>query len=203
MCIRDRIRVFNRDEEMTREFDARNNDVYDASFKAQALSGAMMPAMQFVQYLTYVLIAVGGALRVTAGQMTLGDVTAFIQYSREFAQPIGEMAGMANMLQSGVASAERTFELLDAEEQSPDQGTQDDASRRAPHDPSSSSSSDTDHLPEQTSGHVEFEHVAFSYDEDQPLIEDLSLEVQPGQTVAIVGPTGAGKTCLLYTSRCV
>ena len=171
------IRVFNRDVEMTKEFDARNNDVYDASFKAQALSGAMMPAMQFVQYLTYVLIAVVGALRVTAGQMTLGDVTAFIQYSREFAQPIGEMAGMANMLQSGVASAERTFELLDAEEQEPEEASE--------------------NLPEKTSGHVEFEHVAFSYDSDQPLIEDLSLEVQPGQTVAIVGPTGAGKTTLV------
>src|SRR5690606_1091713 len=131
------IRVFNRDTEMAREFDERNETLYDASFKAQALSGAMMPAMQFVQYLTYVLVAVVGALRVTSGQMTLGDVTAFIQYSREFAQPIGEMAGMANMLQSGVASAERTFELLDADEQDADT-----ASER---------------LPERTSGHVQFE----------------------------------------------
>jgi ATP-binding cassette subfamily B protein len=171
------IRVFNRDVEMTREFDERNEKLFDASFKAQALSGTMMPAMQFVQYLTYVLVAVVGALRVTAGQMTLGDVTAFIQYSREFAQPIGEMAGMANMLQSGVASAERTFELLDAEEQDPD--------------------SPTEQLPERATGRVVFEHVDFSYDPEQPLIEDLSLEVQPGQTVAIVGPTGAGKTTLV------
>lgn len=171
------IRVFNRDAEMTREFDERNEGLYDASFKAQALSGAMMPAMQFVQYLTYVLIAVVGALRVTAGQMTLGDATAFIQYSREFAQPISEMGGMANMLQSGVASAERTFELLDAEEQEPE----DDAER----------------LPERATGDVAFEHVSFSYDAAEPLIEDLSLEVKPGQTVAIVGPTGAGKTTLV------
>jgi ATP-binding cassette subfamily B protein len=171
------IRVYNRDTEMTREFDERNEGLFDASFKAQALSGSMMPAMQFVQYLSYVLIAVAGALRVTAGQMTLGDVTAFIQYSREFAQPIGEMAGMANMLQSGVASAERTFELLDADEQA----------------------SETAHekLPDRATGHVEFENVAFSYDKQEPLIEDLSLEVLPGQTVAIVGPTGAGKTTLV------
>lgn len=171
------IRVFNRDAEMTELFDERNDGLFDASFKAQALSGSMMPAMQFVQYLTYVLIAVVGALRVTAGQMTLGDVTAFIQYSREFAQPIGEVAGMANMLQSGVASAERTFELLDADEQDPE--------------------TVTERLGDRASGHVEFEQVAFSYDAENPLIEDLSLNVLPGQTVAIVGPTGAGKTTLV------
>ncbi|MBO1900470.1 ABC transporter ATP-binding protein [Leucobacter weissii] len=171
------IRVFNQDAASHREFDSRNESLFDASFKAQALSGSMMPAMQFVQYLTYVLVAVVGGLRVTAGQMTLGDVTAFIQYSREFAQPIGEIAGMANMLQSGVASAERTFELLDAEEQEPD--------------------TSSERLPDRATGHVRFEEVAFSYDPEQSLIEDLSLEVQPGQTVAIVGPTGAGKTTLV------
>lgn len=171
------IRVFNRDAEMIELFDERNEGLYDASFKAQALSGTMMPAMQFVQYLTYVLIAVVGALRVTAGQMTLGDVTAFIQYSREFAQPIGEVAGMANMLQSGVASAERTFELLDADEQEPD--------------------AVSEKLGDRATGLVEFDRVAFSYDPETPLIEDLSLKVLPGQTVAIVGPTGAGKTTLV------
>ncbi|UOQ56544.1 ABC transporter ATP-binding protein/permease [Leucobacter allii] len=171
------VRIFNRDAEMVEEFDRRNEGLFDASYKAQALSGTIMPAMQFVQYLSYVLIAVVGALRVTAGQMTLGDVTAFIQYSREFSQPIGEMAGMANMLQSGVASAERTFELLDAEEQDPDTAT--------------------DALPARTDGHVTFEDVSFSYVPEQPLIEGLSLEASPGHTVAIVGPTGAGKTTLV------
>ncbi|GAA1631133.1 ABC transporter ATP-binding protein [Leucobacter chromiireducens] len=171
------VRIFNRDAEMAAEFDRRNEGLFTAAYKAQALSGTIMPAMQFVQYLSYVLIAVAGALRVTAGQMTLGDVTAFIQYSREFAQPIGEMAGMANMLQSGVASAERTFELLDADEQDPDT---EEAS-----------------LPDRTDGHVVFEDVSFSYDPEQPLIEHLSLEARPGQTVAIVGPTGAGKTTLV------
>jgi len=171
------IRIFNRDAEMTEEFDARNERLYNASFKAQALSGTIMPAMQFVQYLVYVLIAVVGALRVTSGQMTLGDVTAFIQYSREFSQPIGQVAGMANMLQSGIASAERTFELLDAEEQDPE------------------SAAET--LPARATGDVRFESVSFSYDPDQPLIENLSFEVRPGHTVAIVGPTGAGKTTLV------
>ncbi|WP_336652813.1 MULTISPECIES: ABC transporter ATP-binding protein [unclassified Leucobacter] len=171
------VRIFNRDAEMTEEFDRRNEGLFDASYKAQALSGTIMPAMQFVQYLSYVLIAVVGALRVTAGQMTLGDVTAFIQYSREFSQPISEMASMANMLQSGVASAERTFDLLDADEQEPDE-----ASER---------------LPERTDGHVEFENVSFSYDPETPLIEGLSLEARPGHTIAIVGPTGAGKTTLV------
>ncbi|WP_434140971.1 ABC transporter ATP-binding protein [Leucobacter sp. gxy201] len=171
------VRIFNRDAEMTEEFDRRNEELFQATFKAQALSGTIMPAMQFVQYLSYVLIAVVGALRVTAGQMTLGDVTAFIQYSREFSQPIGQMAGMANMLQSGVASAERSFELLDAEEQEPDTAN---AS-----------------LPERTEGRVEFENVHFSYDPETTLIEDLSLEADPGHTVAIVGPTGAGKTTLV------
>lgn len=171
------VRIFNRDAEMTAEFDRRNEELFGAAFKAQALSGAIMPSMQFVQYLIYVLIAVVGALRVTAGQMTLGDVTAFIQYSREFAQPISEMSGMANMLQSGVASAERTFELLDAEEQDPETAEE--------------------HLPEPTSGHVVFEDVSFSYNAESPLIEGLSLEADPGHTVAIVGPTGAGKTTLV------
>ena len=171
------VRIFNRDVEMAEEFDRRNEGLFQSAYKAQALSGTIMPAMQFVQYLSYVLIAVVGALRVTAGQLTLGDVTAFIQYSREFSQPIGEMAGMANMLQSGVASAERTFELLDADEQEPDEVSE--------------------HLPERTDGHVEFENVSFSYDPAQPLITDLSLEASPGHTVAIVGPTGAGKTTLV------
>lgn len=169
--------LYNRGDEMAAEFAKRNRALTGAAFKAQALSGAIMPAMQFVQYLSYVLVAVVGALRVTAGQMTLGGVTSFIQYSREFAQPISEIAGVANMLQSGVASAERTFALLDAKEQVAENVTAE--------------------LPARAHGAVRFENVRFSYDSATPLIQDLSLSVQPGQTVAIVGPTGAGKTTLV------
>lgn len=171
------VRVFGRDKEMLAEFDERNEKLYKAAFGAQFVSGMIMPAMTFVSYLSYVLIAVVGGLRVASGQMTLGDATAFIQYSREFSQPLGQIAGMANQLQSGVASAERTFELLDADEQDPE--------------------TVTDHLPEHTDGHVEFENVSFSYDPEKPLIEELSFSAQPGHTVAIVGPTGAGKTTLV------
>jgi ATP-binding cassette subfamily B protein len=171
------VRVFGRDKEMVAEFDERNEKLYTASFGAQFVSGMIMPAMTFVSYLSYVLIAVVGGLRVASGQMTLGDATAFIQYSREFSQPLGQIAGMANMLQSGVASAERTFELLDADEQQPDEVTAE--------------------LPARTDGHVRFDDVSFSYDPEKPLIEALSLEAKPGHTVAIVGPTGAGKTTLV------
>jgi ATP-binding cassette subfamily B multidrug efflux pump len=171
------VRAFGRDKEMLEEFDKRNDELYTASFGAQFVSGMIMPAMTFVSYLSYVMIAVVGGLRVASGQMTLGDATAFIQYSREFSQPIGQMAGMANMLQSGVASAERTFELLDADEQDPD--------------------TQTAELPPRTNGHVEFERVSFAYTSDKPLIEDLSFSAEPGHTVAIVGPTGAGKTTLV------
>jgi ATP-binding cassette subfamily B multidrug efflux pump len=171
------VRVFGRDKEMVAEFDDRNEKLYTASFGAQFVSGMIMPAMTFVSYLSYVLIAVVGGLRVASGQMTLGDATAFIQYSREFSQPLGQIAGMANMLQSGVASAERTFELLDADEQQPDEALAE--------------------LPARTDGHVRFDDVSFSYDPEKPLIESLSLEAKPGHTVAIVGPTGAGKTTLV------
>ncbi|WP_421958421.1 ABC transporter ATP-binding protein [Pseudactinotalea terrae] len=171
------VRVFGRDKEMLEEFDKRNATLFSSSFGAQFVSGMIMPLMQFVNYLQYVLIAVAGGLRVASGTLTLGDATAFIQYSREFAQPLGQIAGMANMLISGVASAERTFELLDADEQEPDTAEA--------------------HLPSRTDGHVEFDDVSFSYTPDVPLIENLSFSVEPGQTVAIVGPTGAGKTTLV------
>jgi ATP-binding cassette subfamily B protein len=173
----DLVRAFGRDAVMLEEFDSRNDKLWKSTVGAQFVSGMIMPAMNFVSYLSYVLIAVVGGLRVASGQMTIGDATAFIQYSREFSQPIGQIAGMANMLQSGVASAERTFEFIDADEQSADVETR--------------------HLPERADGRVELDGVEFSYDPETELIRDLSLSVEPGHTVAIVGPTGAGKTTLV------
>jgi ATP-binding cassette subfamily B protein len=154
-----------------------NDALFASSFRAQFISGIIQPAMMFVGNLNYVLVAVIGGLRVASGSMSLGDVQAFIQYSRQFTQPLTQVASMANLLQSGVASAERVFALLDADEQEPD-----------PVDPAPLT---------EVKGKVAFEHVAFRYTEDKPLIEDLSLTVKPGQTVAIVGPTGAGKTTLV------
>src|SRR5690625_21233 len=171
----DVITLFNRQDRMIEEFDAHNDGVYQASYKAQFVSGMIHPIMQWVTYLGYVGIAVVGALRVAAGALPLGSVTAFIQYSREFNQPLGQLAGLANMIISAVASAERVFEFLDADEET-----------------------DVDTpMPEVTGGAVEFRNVAFGYDEDTPLITSLNLSVEPGQLVAIVGPTGAGKTTLV------
>ncbi|MDO5619543.1 MAG: ABC transporter ATP-binding protein [Kocuria sp.] len=171
------VTVFGRQSAMADQFDERNAELYDATFKAQFVSGTIMPIMQFISWLSYVGIAVVGGLRVVSGQMTLGEATAFIQYSREFTQPLSQVAGMATQLQSGVASAERVFELLDAEEQEPD--------------PAAAT------LPQRTEGRVQFEDVSFSYAPDEPLIQNLSFEARPGHTVAIVGPTGAGKTTLV------
>ncbi|UBH25130.1 ABC transporter ATP-binding protein/permease [Micrococcus porci] len=179
------VTVFGRQRDMAERFDERNDAMYEASFKAQFYSGMIMPIMQWVNWLGYVGIAVVGGLRVANGQMTLGAVTAFIQYSREFNQPLGQVAGMSNMLISGVASAERIFELLDEPEEEPD----DVVAARA--------DDDVAHLPQPVAGRVEFEHVRFSYTEAKPLITDLNLVAEPGQTIAIVGPTGAGKTTLV------
>jgi len=171
------VKVFGRRGEVEAEFNAKNEEMFKASFRAQFVSGVIMPSMMFVGNLSYVGIAVVGGLRVASGSISLGDVQAFIQYSRQFTQPLTQVASMANLLQSGVASAERVFDLLDAEEQSPDPVRDAEI-----HD---------------THGRVEFEHVRFRYEPDQPLIEDLSLVADPGHTVAIVGPTGAGKTTLV------
>ena len=169
------VKVFGRQREVEQVFDDRNSELYKASFGSQFVSGIIMPAMMFIGNLNYVAIAVLGALRILSGAMTVGDVQAFIQYSRQFTQPLTQVASMANLLQSGVASAERVFEVLDEEEQVME------------------GLAETN----QTKGHVRFESVDFAYDPTKPLITDLSLDVRPGQTVAIVGPTGAGKTTLV------
>jgi len=170
------VKVFGRQHEVEEQFREANDKLYQASFGAQFVSGLIMPIMMFVGNINYVVIAVLGGLRVASGTMSLGDVQAFIQYSRQFTQPLSQVASMMNLLQSGVASAERVFELLDADEESAD----------ATGSPAA-----------ETRGEVAFEHVAFSYSPETSLIEDLSLVARPGQTVAIVGPTGAGKTTLV------
>lgn len=171
------VKVFGREADSAAKFQIENEELYEASFKAQFLSGMIMPGMMFIGNLTYVGIAVLGGLMVANGQLRLGDVQAFIQYSQQFTQPLSELGGMAAVVQSGTASAERVFELLDAEEQDPD-------SPDAPE-------------PAHGEGVIEFENVRFSYTPERPLITDLSFRVEPGQTVAIVGPTGAGKTTLV------
>jgi len=171
------VKVFGRQREIAAKFDRKNDELYQASFGAQFISGTIMPLMMFIGNLNYVVVAVVGGLRVASGQLSLGEVQAFIQYSRQFTQPLTQVASMANLLQSGVASAERVFDLLDAEEQLPD-----------PVSP---------RRPIEKDGRVEFERVSFRYLEEQPLIEDLSLVAEPGHTIAIVGPTGAGKTTLV------
>ncbi len=171
------VKVFGRQSEVEESFDVENEQLYEASFGAQFISGLIMPATMFIGNLNYVAIAVVGGLRVASGALTLGDVQAFVQYSRQFTQPLTQVASMMNVLQSGVASAERVFELLDATEERPD-----------PVDPATLG---------DVRGHVEFDDVSFRYVPERPLIEHLSLDVRPGQTIAIVGPTGAGKTTLV------
>ncbi|MFE2441334.1 ABC transporter ATP-binding protein [Stenotrophomonas sp. NPDC087984] len=171
------VKVFGREKESAELFREQNDKLYAAGFKAQSISGLIQPSMMFIGNLNYVLVAVVGGLRVASGALSIGDVQAFVQYSRQFSQPLTQVASMANMVQSGVASAERVFELLDAPEQSAEPV---DARR-----------------PEAVRGQVAFEEVSFRYQPDTPLIDGLSLSVRPGQTVAIVGPTGAGKTTLV------
>lgn len=176
------VKVYGREKDALDQFQVENEELFQASFKAQFLSGIIMPAMTFVGSLTYVGIAVLGGLMVASGQLRLGDVQAFIQYSQQFTQPLSELGGMAAIVQSGTASAERVFDFLDADEQDPD--AEDAPALRQGEGAGGG-------------GVIEFENVAFSYTPERPLINDLSFRVEPGQTVAIVGPTGAGKTTLV------
>ena len=170
------VKVFGRQQEVEERFTTINNELFETANSAQFMSGSIQPATMFIGNLNYVAIAVIGGLRVASGAMSLGDVQAFIQYSRQFTHPMTQAASMMNVLQSGVASAERVFELLDAEEQVAESGVADSA---------------------MTQGRIEFDNVSFSYDPQRPLITDLSFIAEPGTTVAIVGPTGAGKTTLV------
>ena len=178
------VRTYGRTRDSRERFDAENDELYRAGLRAQFLSGIMMPIMQVVGNLAYVAIAVVGGFMVAGGSLRLGDVQAFIQYSQQLSQPLAELGGMTTAVQSGTASAERVFELLDAEEERPDDGG------AAPQSPGARE-------PGRGAGVIEMEHVRFSYDPGAELISDLSLRVEPGQTVAIVGPTGAGKTTLV------
>ncbi len=171
------VTAFGQRETAMQTFTEQNEALFNASFRAQFISGTIQPVMMFMSNLNYVLVAVVGGLLIAAGSISIGAVTAFIQYSRQFSQPLTQVASMFNLLQSSVASAERVFALLDADEQAPE-----------PSQPA---------RPAGVRGKVEFVDVSFSYSPDRPLIEHVSLTVEPGQTVAIVGPTGAGKTTLV------
>jgi ATP-binding cassette subfamily B multidrug efflux pump len=171
------VKIFGRQNEAMGVFDKENVRLYEASFKAQFISGIIMPVMMFVSNLNYVAVCVIGGLRVASGTLTIGEVTAFIQYVQQFGQPISQVASVANVLQSAVASSERVFEMLDEQEESADPAVP--------------------VVLKEAAGRIVFENVSFRYVPDTPLIENLNLEVLPGQTVAIVGPTGAGKTTLV------
>ena len=171
------VRVFGHRKRAQAGFNELNDSLYESSFKAQFISGVIQPVTTLVSNLIYIGISVLGGYRVATGAMTLGDVQAFIQYSRQFGMPLSQIAGLMSLVQSGVASAERVFELLDAQEEEKEEGKK--------------------RFAERAKGEIVFEHVAFRYEENKPLIEDFSLRVAPGETVAIVGPTGAGKTTLV------
>ena len=171
------IRAYGQEDETIDEFDRRNRELYDSSFMATLIAGINMPVTQFFGNLNFVIVVVVGGLKVLSGTMTLGDLQAFSQYSRQLSQPLGQLSSMATILQSSLASAERIFEFLDEPEEVAERERTQDI--------------------KNVKGLVRFDHVKFSYDPAEPLIEDLSLEAKPGQTIAIVGPTGAGKTTLV------
>ena len=171
------VKVYGHQEQAMADFDEANQKMYESSFRAQFISGTIQPAMAFIANINYVLIAVIGGLRIASGSMSLGDVQAFIQYSRQFTMPITQIASITNLVQSGLASAERVFELLDEDEQIPETADPQSLGKRQ--------------------GHIQFDEVSFRYLPDKPLIDGLTLDARPGQSIAIVGPTGAGKTTLV------
>ena len=171
------VKAFGREAQSVAEFTGRNERLYEASWRAQFVSGIIMPLMRFIGNIGYVFVAVVGGIMVTRGAIAIGDVTAFIQYAQQFTQPITMLANFANVIQSSMASAERIFELLDEQEEVPE-------TRDA-------------QVIEHPDGAVQFEHVRFGYSEDNILMEDMNIDVRPGQMIAIVGPTGAGKTTLV------
>ncbi|MFL5660787.1 MAG: ABC transporter ATP-binding protein, partial [Ktedonobacteraceae bacterium] len=171
------VKAFGREAQSIAEFTVRNEKLYEAGWRAQFVSGIIMPLMRFIGNIGYVFVAVVGGVLVTQGAITIGDVQAFIQYAQQFTQPIMQLANFANIIQSAMASAERIFELLDEQEEVPET---EDAT-----------------VIEHPDGAVRFEHVRFGYAEDNILMEDMNIDVKPGQMIAIVGPTGAGKTTLV------
>jgi ATP-binding cassette subfamily B protein len=171
------VKAFGHERKSVERFDAINDRLYQSGWKAQFISGIIMPLMMFIGNIGYVLVSVVGGILVTGKYITIGDVQAFIQYTRQFTMPITQTANIANIIQSTVASAERVFELLDETEEIPE--------------PADAQAIST------PKGEVAFERVSFSYKENAPLIEDMNIETRPGQTIAIVGPTGAGKTTLV------
>ena len=178
------VKTFGHQAAAQQQFSKLNDDVYQASFGAQAVSGLVQPATAFIGNLGYVAVAVVGGLQIASGQITLGNIQAFIQYVRQFNTPLSQVAAIYNTLQSGVASAERVFDLLDEPEEAPDPELAPEPIKPPPNG-------------QRPTGRVEFEHVSFAYRPGTPVIEDLSMVAEPGSTVAIVGPTGAGKTTMV------